>query len=369
MNPFITSGYVSPLYFCDRESEANKLIGALKNGRNVAFISPRRLGKTGLILHSFYKIKQEDPQAGCFYIDIFSTQCKEDFIKAFAQAVIGKFDSWSEKLYTNVTSVLKHCRPIFSLDPVTGKPSFTIDILSGEENSTLADIVEYLERSGRQCYVAIDEFQQITEYPQKGIDAALRVQMQLAQNVHFIFAGSKKHLMMSLFSNPSQPMFQSVQKMGLDPLPEKTYYEFARCHMQSGGKLLPQEVFHKAYSFARGFTWYVQDLMNRLYELPKNEISMDDLNETMIEIQQEGETTYKDYCELMAKGQLRLLRAIAAEDCVAKPFENSFLTRHGLNAVSSVKQALTVLVNANVVAKSEEGFFIYDRYLSLWLRK
>lgn len=50
-NPFVVGKYVSPAYFCDREQETATLIKHLTNGRNVALISPRRMGKSGLIEH------------------------------------------------------------------------------------------------------------------------------------------------------------------------------------------------------------------------------------------------------------------------------------------------------------------------------
>lgn len=49
INPFFTIGYGGPEYFCDKEAETAKLTETLTNGRNIALISPRRLGKTGLI--------------------------------------------------------------------------------------------------------------------------------------------------------------------------------------------------------------------------------------------------------------------------------------------------------------------------------
>ena len=53
INPFIVGRYVSDHYFCDREQETAFLIKQVENGRNVALISPRRMGKTGLLQHSF----------------------------------------------------------------------------------------------------------------------------------------------------------------------------------------------------------------------------------------------------------------------------------------------------------------------------
>ena len=71
-NPFLLTGYISPDYFCDREQETQKLISALKNGRNLTLISPRRMGKTGLIRHVFYRMRSEK-QAKCYYVDLYKT--------------------------------------------------------------------------------------------------------------------------------------------------------------------------------------------------------------------------------------------------------------------------------------------------------
>jgi len=367
MNPFITQGYVGPEYFCDRETETEKLAGALRNGRNVALISPRRLGKTGLILHAFHRLMEEDANRRCFYIDIFNTENQYQMVQELSKNILGKMDSLSEVVMKNLTTALRSCRPWFGIDPLTGFPNVTLDFKPQESEATLKEVISYMQNSGHECFVAIDEFQQIVDYPEKGTEALLRSVAQFTPNVHFVFAGSKKDLMTSIFSSPKRPFYQSVQRMGLDPLNKQTYYDFASRWMQSTNKILPKQVFDEAYQFARGYTWYIQDIMNRLYELDDNDLSIIHLHRIFKDIYEEGETVYKDYCELFAKGQLRLLRAIAREDIVEKPFDAAFMLRHGLTAASSVRLALKALEKANIVAKSPDGYYIYDRYFSLWL--
>lgn len=368
MNPFLTQGYIGPEYFCDREKETEKLTEALLNGRNVALISPRRLGKTGLILHTFHRLKQANPDCRCFYIDIFSTENQYQMVRMLAKNILGTMDTLSESVMKNLTTLLRSCRPVFSVDPLTGFPTMSPDFKPQESEATLKEVINYMKQSGHECYVAIDEFQQIVDYPESGTEALLRSISQFAPNVHFVYAGSKKDLMATIFTSPKRPFYQSVQRMGLDPLPEPVYYDFAADWMQDGGKSLPWDVFHAAYTFAMGYTWYVQDLMNRLYSLSDSELTIDHLHRVMNDVREEGESVYKDYCELLAKGQLRLLRAMARENVVEKPFDSEFLQKHGLTAVSSVRLALKAMEKANIVAKSSEGYYIYDRYLSLWLK-
>ena len=52
-NPFVIYGYKGSEYFCDRKKETEQIIQALSNERNIVLISPRRIGKTGLIHHVF----------------------------------------------------------------------------------------------------------------------------------------------------------------------------------------------------------------------------------------------------------------------------------------------------------------------------
>ena len=73
-NPFLIAGYHSPEFFCDREMETAAILDALRNGRNVTLIAPRRMGKTGLIRHAFYRLKEQEPDIVTLYMDIYSTQ-------------------------------------------------------------------------------------------------------------------------------------------------------------------------------------------------------------------------------------------------------------------------------------------------------
>ena len=87
-NPFIYEGYESPEYFCDRMEDTEKLIENLKNGRNTTLLSPRKIGKTGLIKHAFYQILQQNKDAVCIYVDVFYTQNQYDFVQALGKAII-----------------------------------------------------------------------------------------------------------------------------------------------------------------------------------------------------------------------------------------------------------------------------------------
>ena len=167
-NPFLLTGYFSPEYFCDREIETAKIISAFENDRNISLISPRRYGKTGLIHHVFYHIAQKDKNAVCVYFDIYSTQNLNDFVKIFAENVLGKMEGSVDKTMKKFAAFFKSFRPVLSYDALSGVPELSVKIEPETVSQSLQEIFVYLKQSDKRCYIAIDEFQQVSEYQKKG---------------------------------------------------------------------------------------------------------------------------------------------------------------------------------------------------------
>jgi AAA+ ATPase superfamily predicted ATPase len=369
-NPFLVAGYHSPAYFCDREIETEKIISALTNDRNISLISPRRFGKTGLIHHVFYQMQLQKNDVRCFYLDIFPTHNLQGFVQLLAKTVLGKLDNFSEKTFKRISGFFTSFHPSFSIDPLTGSPNVTLNIRPEQAQSSLQEIFTYLQQSGKRCYIAIDEFQQITEYPEKGVEALLRSYMQFSMNVKFIFAGSKKHLMDAMFSSVNRPFYQSTQKTGLKEIPLAVYGAFAERLFAQYGKKLALPLFETVYRAVLGHTWYIQFILNQLFALPQKEYAEQDVYRIISDVLQEENATYKTYCELLTKGQLRVLTAIAKERKTSTPFHSAFIQKYNLTAASSIKLAINSLIDKTLILKDEEGYyFVYDRFFALWLEK
>lgn len=367
-NPFLVYGYAGPDYFCDRKEDTQKLISALQNGRNITLMSPRRMGKTGLIKNVFYQIQQEKPEAACFYMDIFSTTCLNDFIILFGQTVIGKLDTLSQKAFTTLTGFFRSCHIVFSSDPLNGTPQATLDFHPSQAQATLKEIFEYLEHSGKECYIAIDEFQQITEYPEKGVEGLLRSYIQFLPHIHFIFSGSKQHLMNEIFTSAKRPFYRSTEKMTLQPIPENEYFLFARDWMDRGGKQLDKVQFQQIYQRFGGHTWYLQYILNRLYEQPQPVIDEKRIDICLADIIQSEIDSYQQLYGMLTENQSILLRAIAREGEVAAINSAAFIKKYGLKGSSSINTALKTLMNKEYVFKSDKGYCVYDRFMKLWLQ-
>ncbi|MDR2556366.1 MAG: ATP-binding protein [Bacteroidales bacterium] len=366
-NPFLVAGYEGPAYFCDREQETEALISALKNNRNISVISPRRYGKTGLIHHTFYNILKEDKNTICVYFDIFSTQNLNDFVKLFAENVLGKADSSAEKIIKKISSFFTNFRPTLTFDIISGQPEISVKVETGKESNSLKEIFSYLKQSNKRCYIAIDEFQQIAEYPEKGTEALLRSYIQFLPNVKFIFSGSKQHLMSEIFLSAKRPFYQSTQIMSLSTIDRNKYFQFTQKHFKKNNFSITGKCFDYIYSTFEGHTWYIQAILNRLYEYRQDINSIDIIFKAIYELIRENESGFQRLLDAYSDVQIKLLRAVAKERIVEQITAGDFIAKYELTNPSSVSRALKKLLEKELIYKSDKGYIVYDRFFALWL--
>lgn len=367
-NPFVVYGYKGPEYFCDRVAESNKICSTLRNERNVTLVSPRRMGKTGLIHHVFNKMETEDKDCKCFYIDIFATKNIEQFVQTLGSAVIGKLDSFSQSALRKIQEFFSAWRPAVTFDQLTGLPTVTLDIKQNEGNESLKQIFEYMKMSGKRCYIAIDEFQQIQNYSERGLEAMLRSYIQFLPNVYFIFSGSHQHMMEEMFLSANRPFFQSSMVMSLGSIDIEEYRQFANRMIEGQNRTIGQETFQRIYDFAGGITWYVQAILHGIYEHPDRIVDNTLVDDVVKELVEEQSSTFQNYCAWLTDNQYALLKAIAYEKSVKSPLAQHFIHSHRLPATSSIKTALRTLEDKMLVSRSaNDGYSVSDKLFALWL--
>ena len=367
-NPFVIYGYKGAEYFCDRKKETEQMIQALSNERNIVLISPRRIGKTGLIHHVFEQIGKQEPDIHCFYLDINATRSLSQFIQLLGKTVIGKLDTFSQNAMRKVMTFFANYKPTMSFDELTGIPTFSITVSPSQGEESLKHIFEYLKQSGKRIYIAIDEFQQIAEYPEGGAEALLRSYIQFLPNVYFIFAGSKQHIMTDMFLSAKRPFYQSSQIVNLPLIDMQEYHAFANHWMQKKGLAMDDATFAYLYNKVDGQTWYIQDILNRLYQNGK-EITTAEIDSVVNDLVNEQEVAFINYYDSLTDNQAALLSAIAQEKAVASVLSQEFISRNNLPAASSISLALKTLLNREFVYKYDGKYIIYDRFFGMWLRR
>lgn len=372
MNPFILEPYRSKDLFCDREEETNQIIDYLNNGRNITLISPRRLGKTGLIMRVFDEIGERQSDTDTFYVDISSSQGLDDFIRLLAESVAGVLKHKNK--ISSFFKTLAGIRPLISYDAVTGAPEISITYRNERDQElTLKSIFQYLERHNKKVVLAIDEFQQIREYEKLNMEAVLRTYIQPLHNVRFLFCGSRKHTMTDIFSNARKPFYESTTFVPLGKLDTSVYGQFISNLFQRGGKNISREEVNHIIDWTRDHTFYTQTLCNELFLSDPATITMADVLEAERKILVANKDRFLELQRLLTAAQWRLLKAIAKEGSVQHPTASSFIQKYRLGSGAAVSKNVRSLVEKELILVENDGggerYCVYNVFLSRFLEK
>ena len=371
-NPFVTNGYAGPEYFCDRVQETKTLVDFLTNGNNIALMSPRRLGKTDLIKHSFHQSAISD-HYHTFVVDIYATDSFRDFVNVFGKSILEALKPKGRKVWEKFLDVLFSIRSEISFD-ISGNPVWGLGVgAMTPPQTTLDEIFTYLRTADKHCLVAIDEFQQILYYnDNRNIEAELRTQIQRCPNASFIFSGSQRHLMSKMFLSPSRPFYQSVVPMSLEPIPFDRYWEFAESlFAKNGGRRITQDVVEEVHSRFLGVTANVQRIMNILYmKTPAGGVCTKDMVDPAVDTYlRMSSEAYETLLRQMPEKQRNVFLAIAAEGRVKSISSGQFVRKYRLPSVSSVVSAVKGLLEKDFITESDGEYYVYDHFFMLWLQR
>ena len=340
INPFITSGKIPAELFCDRKEETKTLIRKMTSGANIVLMSPRRVGKTQLIYHFFDKPVIKDNYI-VFFVDILKTSSIQEFTYELGKSVFNTLASKGQKMQKLALATMKSLIGNITIDPMTSLPVFGLAIGNIQNPSySLEEIFKTLEFAGKKCIVAIDEFQQITNYPEKNIEATLRTQMQKVTNAQFIFAGSERRLLEEMFLDSARPFYNSADIQSLEILEEDKYTDFVNYHFSTNERKIDSDSISYVYHLFEGNTYYNQKTFREAYaQTPKGSVCTLDIIKNSISLMiKEADHHYSELLSRLTLPQKELLYAIAHDGHARQITSGAFIRRHHLTSASSVQQ-------------------------------
>ena len=366
-NPFITSGYVSPEYFCDRENETRQLVQNIQGHSHTVLISPRRMGKTGLIEHCFnQEVIKNDYHT--FFLDIYSTMNLNDFVFLLGNRICRSLKTKDKQLMEMFVKVVKSIQFTIGFDEAgMMNGSFGLGDIKDSQKS-LEEIFQYLEEAKRPCVVAIDEFQQIEKYPEKNVEALLRTYIQHCNNATFIFAGSQRHIIQNMFASASKPFYNSSNMMSLAPIAKEKYVEFAVRMFAIFGKVCAPEYIDNLYDTLEGHTWYMQAVLYLAFYMTDKKCSPTIINEALIKRVTDNEDVFESMYYGLSERQRSALKAIAAEGKAKQTQSVAFIKKYGLTSASSVQSAIRQLMDKDLVTTEKGSYRVDDRFFGFWLK-
>ena len=225
MRNYFPLGIAEGVAFCNRKEEVKILEANLQSGKHTLLMATRRYGKSSLALQAI-KLSKIPYVELDFYMAINEKAVESYLIKGVIEA-IGKTLGPIEKFITSIKRYVKHLKPKLDI----GTANIKLELSTDPETDPATNVKEallllerLLEENNKKAVLLLDEFQNVGVITQgKGIEGAIRHVAQKTKNLTFIFSGSNRKLLKTMFEDEARPLYKLCWKIFLTRISEKEY--------------------------------------------------------------------------------------------------------------------------------------------------
>lgn len=367
---FLYGVSVSGENFTDRVRETKRMKMNFENGLNVILISPRRMGKTSLVKHVAQVVDKETVQV--VYVDIYDCRSEYDFYNKFAEAMMTQTASKIELILDNVRQFLTRLTPKIALNPDPSlEYSFSLGITpkdySPEEILSLPE--RMASHIGKHIVVCIDEFQQVGEWPDSLlVQKRMRGVWQHHTHASYCLFGSRQHMMNQLFQNKRMPFYQFGEPNYLQAIPTEEWIPFIQAKFKKQGLHIDEVYVRRICDTVGNQSSYVQQLSWNVMLNTEQEVTDETVKAGINDLLIQCTPLFMEQTGGLSSYQLNMLRAIV-DGQHTQWTSQEVLNKYSLGTKSNVIKMQKVLMERDFVVLTEEGLFLSDPVMGLWLQR
>jgi hypothetical protein len=368
-NPFRYGAPVEAASFCDREDELETLVARMGSGIHAFVLSPRRYGKTSLLLEALRRFRKGGGRGG--YANLLLCTTEAEVAGVALTTVVREVLRPAGRTRRSLEDVVGHLRvaPQIELSP-DGKVSLSLHPAIGRERwyEVLEDAIALLERTGerRPAALVLDEFQQVAEIGPKGLGGAFKALADQARGTSLVFAGSRLSVMERLTRGRGAPLLGMGETFNLEVVPEDDMSAHLVARAKRGGKRLSRADARALYRRADGIPTDVQWLGHAAFEAAGDTIDGEAIETGLASIIGRQAGFFAERYESLSPSQQRIVRELARsprEKVYAKAFLDAVLVANA-NAVTT---ALRALAEQELVRREGRQWRLANPFFRAWL--
>ena len=369
--PFIFGKSSDLINFTDREEESLRLETNFNSLINTTIISPRRWGKTSLVENVAEKIRAENKNIKVCMLDIFNVRSETEFYEHFAKEILKGTSSRWEEMADNAKKFLSHLLPKITFSPDSqAEISFGVGWETLQKNpDEILNLPETIAKEKKiSVIVCIDEFQAIGDFPESvAFQRKLRSHWQHHHNVGYCLYGSKRTMLLNIFSNSSMPFYKFGDILFLQKISNKNWGKFIKKRFEDTGKKITLEQAEYLAGLVDNHSYYVQQLAQQAWLRTKTSCSKTIIDESLQSIKNQLSLLFVGQVETMTSTQINFLKAALDGETAFTSQEN--LKKYRLGSSANVKKIKDALISREIIDISAQKIDILDPIFKLWLKE
>ena len=369
--PFIYGKIVQNESFTDRENETGQLVFNFSSTINTILISPRRWGKSSLVAKAAAIATAANPNLRFCFIDIYNVRTEDEFYQLLAQEVLKSSSSKMEELLEDARNFLGKFIPRVTFNP---DPSSEISLgLDWKEVKRQPDDILNLadniaKAKNLKFVICIDEFQNISGFDDHlAVQKKLRSHWQKQVNVSYCLYGSKRHMLMDVFSSPSMPFYKFGDILFLQKISKTDWIPFIKGRFLITGKEISDQNAELITGLVESHSQYVQQLAQQVWFRTDKSASEAIVHEAHENLILQLSMLFQTITDGLSNTQLNFLKAILHE--AIQLSSKDTIQEFGLGTSANVLRIKQALISKEIIDIQGDNIEFIDPLFKYWLKK
>lgn len=368
--PFIFGRIATDENFTDREKETEHLVNNFESLINTVIISPRRWGKSSLVHRAADIAMRADKNIRICTIDLFNVKTEEQFYTVLARNLIQGTSSRWEEAVENAKRFFSRLVPKISVGAGPGN-EISIDFDWEEMKSNPDEILDLSERiaeaKGVKIVVCIDEFQNIAEFEDPlFFQRRLRAHWQRHKKVSYCLYGSKRHMMMEVFTDSSMPFYKFGDIFFLNKIDTEHFIPFITERFSSTGKSITEDASRNIVSLADNHPYYVQQLSQLSWLRTSGQCDVETVVKAHLSLVEQLSLLFSNLMETLTFQQTCYLHALIAGEKSITSAETMY--RYHISSATAASRSLKTLIKKDILDSTSGEISFQDPIFEYWLR-
>ena len=368
--PFVYGRIATDPNFADRELETRHLVDNFKDLVNTVIISPKRWGKSSLVNKAAETVKSEQPGYRFCFMDLFNVKTEEQFYTLLAQSVLRATASKWDEAVESAKKFFSRLVPKISVgaDP---RNEISLDFDWTELKRNPDEILDIAERVAKEkdikLVVCIDEFQNIAEFDDPlNFQRRLRAHWQHQQNVAYCLYGSKRHIMMDVFTDASKPFYEFGDIFFLNKIDSAHLQSFIKERFEATGKKIDDEAAGRIVLLADNHPYYTQQIAQNSWLRTQKVCTEGIVNEAHSSLVRQFGLLFSNLMESLSFQQTCYLEGLVNGEKSISSAET--MHKYRISSATAASRSQKSLIQKDILDNSGGTLAFQDPIFAYWLK-
>ena len=358
-------------YFTNRPKEVKWLEMQINAGINCILMSPRRWGKSSLVLHTANTIRKKNSKIVFCFLDLYNVRSEKEFLELFSTTIIKATSSSFDDAVRNVKAVFKQLIPSVA---ISADPNAEIELSFNWKDlqKNMTEVLNLPEKisvaKNIQVVVCVDEFQNIS-FMDDGIafQKKLRAHWQKHQKANYILYGSRRHLMLDFFTKSSMPFYRFGEIMFLEKISEEHWVNYIVQRFVATNKKISNTYAATIAQAMKNHPYYVQQYAQAVWQQTTKTVNANNLYEATEDLLDQYTILYQKEVDMLTNFQLNFLKALSNNETAFG--SKKILEDYELGTSANITRIKAALQNHEIIDVLGKTITFNDPLFAIWLQK